>query len=157
MYVERRLIPVMCICVGVTPSPATPFAERGRVLVVAKERNYRTYQLDNKILTRGVIVTPWQRMQSMKSADLIGHIKFAVATIKWLQCDQTLPHSVASLELAIYLYTCNASPSFIAHCTLELQLPKVRTLWSYNYPKYVPSGHVYQLSIIHLSMLCPTG
>ena len=36
---------------GVTPSPATPFAERGRVLVVAKERKYRTYHLDNKMLT----------------------------------------------------------------------------------------------------------
>ena len=69
---------------------ATPFTERGRVWsrcnyrVVAEECNYRPLRLGNKTLTSTKQVTyctPWQRMQSAKSADLIGHIKF----LRWRQ------------------------------------------------------------------------
>ena len=101
-----------------------------------------------------------QRMGSMKSADLIGHIKFLL----WRQLDGcsvtrpflslwrvwlvrlgVIPHKCTSLELAIYIATsCNASPSFIARCTSELQL----------YPKYLQVTFINS-SIMHLSMLCP--
>ena len=73
-------------------SQATPFAERGRVSsrcnywVVTEECNYQPLWLGNKMLTSAKHVTyctPWQRMRSVKSADLIGHIKF----LSWQQLD----------------------------------------------------------------------
>ena len=73
---------------GLLVSQALPFAERGTVWsrytdyrVVAEERNYRPLQLGNIICWHSLNTlwrncTPWQRMRSTKSADLIGHIKF---------------------------------------------------------------------------------
>ena len=87
----------------ILPWKATPFAERGRVWshcnyrVVAEEHNHQTQQLGNKCWDPLNTwhncrhnCTPWQRTRSMKSADLIGHIKF----LPWGQlngCSVTRP------------------------------------------------------------------
>ena len=96
-------------------------------------------------------------------------VKFLLWTTQWLQCDQTLPHSAkgvacktrchpppptkcASLELAVFLLTCNACLSFIARCTLEIV-----------HLSNALSGYVYQLQHLCsrfsslLSLLPATG
>ena len=92
------------------------------------------------------------------------------------------PHKCTSLELAVFLHTCNASPSFIARCTLEVatttqstfrscmfitlqQCSRFSLLLLYSYHSPEPQIHrsskvstIRELSITLLQVLvCVTG